>query len=192
MANGPKSGFRWISRDMRRIESEIWDSWFRRAATVRRQFVEFEDDPLSYNETASVSLLCSAASRAGLLGLAEYSVTKLGKKDKRLHVSGRADLWVFDPATNRSWGLEFKQIFPRANGGISVIKTAFDRARQDANCINAQEADFRVAALMVAVGFFGEPKRSAIERIENLAAEADFSCCFTGGEGDAYLMLDIL
>ncbi|MGN6094229.1 MAG: hypothetical protein ACTHOL_17910, partial [Luteibacter jiangsuensis] len=79
------------------------------AAVMAERFLrDFEDDPFCYNETASVSLLCSAAAGADMLALAEYCVWKKSSEDGRKSVRGRCDLWIGNEES--TWAIEFKQV----------------------------------------------------------------------------------
>src|SRR5690349_242338 len=80
-----------LATDERTIEARLWPRWMKAADTLVSRFAHFDDDPFSYNETASVSLLCSAATRCGYLAFAEYATTKRGRKDKRERGHGRCD-----------------------------------------------------------------------------------------------------
>lgn len=126
-------------------EYRIFQSWMDRAATIAFDFAEeYEDDPFAYNETASVSLLCSAAIAQGYLALAEFIQLKRARHDKRKKASGRWDLWF--AAEGRQWGMEFKQIKSRFTAGriASAMKEAVDCAKD----IVKKDTDQRMGCLI--------------------------------------------
>ncbi len=132
-----------------RIETVLWNHWMNAAATLSdRWWREHGDDPFAYNETASVSHLCSAASVSGLLGLAEYSVTKKWSENRRYSADGRCDLWLSAPG--RSWAFEFKQLNCERYS-MGALSTAMEAARACAQCVRESEADLRVAGLVASM-----------------------------------------
>jgi hypothetical protein len=135
--------------DKRTTEFLAWDPWLSAAARLVGRFDdELDDDPLAYNETASVSLLASAATQVGYLGLAEFSVTKGSKADRRKSAKGRCDLWI--ASDTRTWGFEFKQRAPQKITDAIWLK-AMDEAKACARCLRQSEADERVAGLIVSL-----------------------------------------
>lgn len=136
--------------DERTIESRIWSKWIRAADSLVSAFAEVDEDPFGYNETASVSLLCSAAARCGYLALAEYATTKRGREDKREKARGRCDLYV--QAGGRDWEFEFKQYFPWSVPR-QRLGSWWDRAVESAKCLRNDGADHAVAGLIV--NFYG-------------------------------------
>lgn len=136
-----------------RVETALWSRWMDQAAALAdRWWVEHRDDPFGYNETASVSHLCSGAALGGLLGLAEYVTIKKRSEDRRFAGGGRCDLWLSD--RRRSWAFEFKQLAelpyrPR------LLEQAMGAAVACARCVREREADGRVAALVASMRWHG-------------------------------------
>lgn len=132
-----------------RLEHKAWSLWMDSVAALSgRWWTELGDCPFAYNETASVSHLCSAATHAGLLGLAEYAVTKKRADNRRFGVRGRCDLWLSDH--RRSWAFEFKQL----NGysyNQGALDWAMDGARHCARHLRESEADFLVAGVVASM-----------------------------------------
>ncbi len=114
-----------------------------------KQFNEnADDDPLAYNEQATVSILVAAAYQADLIALAEFSAPKKPKNDGRIPVNGRYDIWLKDKC--RDWVVEFKKFNP----GSSIpttrgITTKFKRAESDAKQMAKSSASCRYAGLIV-------------------------------------------
>lgn len=160
--------------DERTLEAQIWEEWLRAATKLGDKFAkDLGDDPLAYNETASVSLLCSAAATRGWLGLAEYALTKRAPEDRRRSAAGRCDLYLLTPT--RSWAFEFKQLFPF---GVPArrIQTAWDAARRCAECLPLQEADARVAGLVVSLYHMPVLRRAqAQDKMRNFANVVDYA-----------------
>lgn len=180
----------WMRSDARRIEATIWTKWLGRVPQIRRSFSKMiDDDPLLYNETASVGVLASAASRAGLLALAEYSAVKRGSGRGRPHGHGRCDLWIADPASDISWAFEFKQLFCAPSPRRGTIAAALDRACADARMVHPLEADRCFGALLVSAREGEQLTDGAVERIEAVADEASFACKLGGGKVPVYLIL---
>jgi hypothetical protein len=163
-----------LKGDERTVEAQIWEEWLCATAKLCDKFAEDHgDDPLAYNETASVSLLCSAAASRGWLGLAEYALTKRAAEDRRRSAPGRCDLYLLTPT--RSWAFEFKQLFP---WGVPRrrLQTAWDAARRCAECLPLQEADARVAGLMVSLYHMPVVRRAqAQEKMRNFANAVDYA-----------------
>lgn len=88
-----------LQGDDRTLETRMWGEWLSAAGKLSDDFADGrEDDPFGYNETASVSLLCSAAATTGWVGLAEYALTKRAAEDRRRSAPGRCDLYLLTPA----------------------------------------------------------------------------------------------
>ena len=137
--------FHIFSADRRTKRHLLWLDWLREAASIRERFLALgeDDDPFSYNEAASVSVLCSAAFMAGGLGLAETVSTKLDQSDRRRTYSGRDDLCIC--LDDEWWFFEAKQTFrPIA----SVLTSQFDAAMSCARQITSVERE-RAAGLLI-------------------------------------------
>jgi hypothetical protein len=163
-----------LQGDARTLEAEVWSKWLRATGKLVDRFVdELGDDPFAYNETATVSVLCSGAALAGGLSLAEYALTKRAERDRRKSAPGRCDLYMLTPG--RSWGFEFKQLFPY---GVPKkrLETAWDAARRCASCLPTTEADHRVAALVVSLYRLPEAKQdTARDALREFAPRADYA-----------------
>jgi hypothetical protein len=180
----------WIKCDARRSEAEIWGKWLDRVPQIRRAFAKMiDDDPLLYNETASVGVLASAATRADLLALAEYSAVKRGNGRGRPHGYGRCDLWLADPAANMSWAFEFKQLFCPANARGQTVAAALQRACDDMKKVHPLEADRLFGALLVSARENHVLSDKTVQAIEEVAADASFACALGGGKVPVYLIL---
>lgn len=137
-----------LKGDQRTAAFKGWRPWLEAAAAlVKRYNDELDDDPFAYNETASVSLLASAAAQVGYLGLAEFGVTKGHRTDRRLAVDGRCDFWMAGRTTN--WGFEFKQYSPTDRARPSKLLDGMKKAMAAAGCLRHDEADERVGGLIV-------------------------------------------
>lgn len=149
-----------------------------------------DDDPLFYNETASVGVLAGAATRAGLLALAEYKATKRGSGRGRPHKYGRCDLWISDPESSFSWAFEFKQRFCTANVREQTIASVMKRACRDAGKVHPLEADRCFGALLISARAGETLLTDAAARIESAAKKSTFACRLVGGsESPVYLLL---
>ncbi|WP_447753333.1 hypothetical protein [Sphingopyxis fribergensis] len=180
----------WMKADARRHEATIWARWLGKVPQMRRAFAQaIDDDPLLYNETASVGVLASAAARAGMLALAEYSATKRGDGRGRPHRHGRCDLWLCDPAAEISWAFEFKQLFCAPSPRRGTIAAALDRACADARKVHPLEADRCFGALLISAREGQALAPGAIERIEAVASGASFACKLGGGKLPVYLIM---
>lgn len=101
-----------------------WLEWISGASSLRNRFLDEEGyDPFDFNETASVSLLASAAVHIGGLALAESISTKRKQEDYRKKGHGRDDLYIL--LGDQGWTFEFKQIFRPIT---SQLKGQFDAA----------------------------------------------------------------
>ena len=180
----------WIKGDDRRHEATSWAKWLGKVPHIRREFAKaISDDPLLYNETASVGVLATAASRAGMLALAEYSAVKRGDGRGRPHRPGRCDLWIADMSIDRSWAFEFKQLFCAPTPRRGTIAAALDRACADARKVHPLEADYCFGALLISACEGRTLTDEAVERIEAVASEASFACKLGGGKLPVYLIL---
>lgn len=135
-----------LSMDARTVESRVWPRWMTAVDNLVSKFAGLDDDAFGYNETASVSLLCSAAARCGYLALAEFTTRKRGPQDKRERQAGRCDMYLF--ADGRDWEFEFKQFYP-----WSVPRSRLQKWWNDAvacaKCLERDGADHAVAGLIV-------------------------------------------
>jgi hypothetical protein len=150
----------------------LWQPWVDAAAGLCERWADFEDDPFSYNETASVSLLASAAAKVGYLGLAEYVTSKRSSSDLRRKVNGRSDYWM--SAEHRSWLFEFKQTFPR---GVPKIRHR-EKLRAAVACAVATSTteDRKVGGLIINMYWVGEAREaSAIEVLSDVPAEVEYA-----------------
>jgi hypothetical protein len=180
----------WIQADGRRREARIWQEWFRLVPVIREEFLSvIDDDPLFYNETASVGVLAGAASRVGLLALAEYSATKRGTGRGRPHRHGRCDLWVCEVEGKSSWSFELKQLFCSKSARRGTIAGALERACRDARAVHPLEADHRFGGLLVSGRDGCKLTGATVQCIEAIASEKTFSWCFDGGIGPVWLII---
>jgi hypothetical protein len=132
--------------DERTAESRIWPKWMGSADQIVSAFAELDDDPFGYNETASVSLLCSAAARCGYLALAEYATTKRGRDNKKKSAPGRCDLYL--DAQGHDWEFEFKQFFPWSVPRRR-LQSWWGKAVESAECLRKDGARHLIAGLLV-------------------------------------------
>lgn len=181
----------WLAGDERTLEYRLWSSWFRQVPRFRNAFsnIDDSDDPLLYNETASVGVLSSAASRSGLLALAEYVTSKRGTGRGRPLRNGRCDLWVQDPVSERSWSFEFKQYYCRTKVQRRSLVNKLRRACVDAYDVHSFQADRRFGGLLVIGHGDCEVSDGARNTIEELAGETTFACRLGGGLTPAWLLL---
>jgi hypothetical protein len=105
-------------------------------------------DPM-INETASMGVLASAATKAGMLALTEYVCRKRSTSDGRRFRNGRADLWIYHAGADRSWGFEAKQIQCTPWMRLETLRAKLDEARRDAADIPHWEAKHRFGMLVV-------------------------------------------
>lgn len=122
-------------RPMAYLTDTVWKKWIDSTAEVYVKYrdycdvasdIEGCDDPFSYNERASVSVLVAGAERAGLISLAEFAFAKAkaGQDFK-----GFCDLWITDPERNKEWFFEFKQVHSaRIDKVDDAIKAAINEA----------------------------------------------------------------
>lgn len=180
--------------DRRRSEYKDWAPWLAALSALVAEFDnELSDDPLSYNETASVSLLAGAAARAGYLGIAEFSVVKGRRMDLRRAAIGRCDFWM--SAKRNTYGFEFKQL-NKSQFTLSDWSNAMRAADECASCLRPSEADVRVSGLIVSL-WHHEPCAldGAISTLKNAATECDFAWRISGvgaEASDAFLFFNIV
>jgi len=181
---------RWLNRDLRTIESRVWERWFNRVPRIRKAFAEYvDDDPLYYNETATVSVFASAASQSQLVAFSEYVSEKGEAADRRRTRGGRGDLWVLSPKDNRSWAFEFKQVWAREKCRASTIEKKLNMAVDDARCVRSFEADFRFGALLIVPWGCEALSRPSLGALEGIASEITAAVRFGGGRLPAYLLI---
>lgn len=152
-------------------EARAWNRWLKEAAQLAHQFGNLEDDPFSYNETATVSLLTAAAARVDMLALAEFVSTK---QFRRMPVNGRCDLWIC--SERRSWAFEVKQF--RYLGGyhrLSTIRGWLASACWDARKLAHHEAEKRFAILIIPLFWAEEIDEEFIKNVEAVAAKTDYA-----------------
>lgn len=187
---------RCLRADARKLERREWQTWLAEAAKLAVRFDQelWGDDPFSYNETASVSLLCAAAAKAGHLSLAEFSTTKKAAHNWRKRAPGRADFWMLGTA-GRSWAFEFKQL---TRGAVTIkrLQKKMVESRKSAACVREAEADVAVAGLIVPL-FYIDPSHlpAAHERLERFAQECDAAWRLEGaadGRPEVYLFFDLM
>lgn len=180
----------WLCGDRRTREAILWKRWLELVPRIRKEFhAAIDDDPLFYNETASVGVLAAAASRAGLLALSEYAATKRGAGRGRPHRDGRCDLWIATPDTRRSWSFEFKQCFCSSEPRSTTIAARLDRACADAWDVHPLEADLRFGGLLISACEGQALSEKAVKRIRSVAESATYACRFDGGLGQVFLIL---
>ncbi|MEC5293006.1 hypothetical protein VSX64_20280 [Aurantimonas sp. C2-6-R+9] len=149
------------------------------------------DDPFAYNETASVSVLASAAACSGFLALAEFATTKRAARDRRQKARGRSDFWMM--GDGRAWAFEFKQI---TGGGITSrrLDRKMTAAIDCAKSIHERDANMAVAGLIVSLSYF-EPAEAATARkvLSDFKNERDFAWKIGSRdkEQETYLFFDV-
>jgi hypothetical protein len=158
----------------RRVEANAWQKWLEEAAKLIERFdCDETDDPFAYNETASVSLLASAAARIDALALAEFSVTKRGRLDGRRRSNGRADFWMRMPK-GRAWSFEFKQITYETIT-IDNLHMQMNEANTCASKLISYGPDYRVAGMIVPLYYVDQAERGrSRERLYAFKSECDF------------------
>jgi hypothetical protein len=141
------------------------------AADLANEFGQLEDDPFAYNETATVSLLIAAATRAEMLALAEFVSMK---KVNRVPVEGRCDLWIC--GRRQSWAFEVKQAMYR--GGYhrpSTIMGWLKDACNDARKLTHHEADKRFGLLVISTLYADEIDPDFVESLERVISKTDYA-----------------
>lgn len=151
-------------------EYRYFQPWLDRAAEITREFATtYDDDPFAYNETASVSLLCSAAVSAGYLALAEFIQNKRARFDHRRHVPGRWDLWL--ATDNWQWGLEFKQL--RGRFTPERLASTMQEATACARAIARVETNCRMGVLIASLRSDTPRRDRARTNLRDFAAMVD-------------------
>ena len=126
-----------IKSDLGLSHHEKWKLWLEKTAELRDRYkcAEDGDDPLGYNETASVSVMASAAYACGGYALAEYVSQKRTKEDLRRKGHGRDDLYAV--IEGDWWVFEYKQLFCTSKTSLcKKLKDKFDEA-----CVCAKRTD---------------------------------------------------
>lgn len=175
-----KTKVKLIKGDKRTLEYEVWSKWIKAAAKLFDRHISAwpEDDPLAYNETASVAFLAAAGSVAGYVTLAECKTDKLDSTEadpakitmrKR---QGRADLWLH--SAKRHWAFEFKQRLgigvSRANGRLGSWMKLAEKCALD---VNESEDGKPIAGLILPLYFIEDDQRyeRASTEISRFASE---------------------
>jgi hypothetical protein len=166
----------YIGKNFRRVEAPIWQSWMDSAAHLANKFMKHDKDgdgkpidPLSYNETASVSLLVAAAHRAGMVALAEYVTMKAAKDKRKRDRNGRADLWLCD-CNDRHWEFEFKQ--PTAiMFGVKQLNAMMSTSRGEALSLLTRRVKLKARGVTPIAGrifYAGENLETRAEQFDDL------------------------
>jgi hypothetical protein len=126
-----------IKGDKRTKEGASWPVWMDGVNRALERYASAHadedgtDNPFSYNETASVSVLVAGAALAGFIALADYRTIKLSGSgnDK----NGRCDLYLM--ANWNTWAFEFKQLFttssPTSEGRLkSKLEASLKAAKE--------------------------------------------------------------
>lgn len=127
-----------------------WKLWLEKTAELRDRYrdAEDEDDPLGYNETASVSIMASAAFACGGYALAEYVSQKRNKEDLRYKGHGRDDLYAV--IGNEGWVFEYKQFFcSTPNNLCEKLNDKFEEACHCARQTDSLETVGRGVAVLI-------------------------------------------
>jgi hypothetical protein len=188
----PSRAVNWLNTDERTLEHRLWGAWFGTVCTIRAEFSDLQedDDPLFYNETASVGVLASAASRSGMVALAEYSSVKRSASRGRRHRTGRCDLWVQDPRSSRAWSFEMKQCFCSASSRELGLTTKLSQACRDADAVPAFQADRRFGGLIISGDGLKPLSAKAVVNIEAVARRATYACSLGKGKAEVWLIFD--
>ncbi len=178
----------------RSAEYRAWSPWLHAVADLVARFdVEHDDDPLAYNETASVSLLAAGAARAGHLGIAEFGTVKGDKADGRRPANGRCDFWM--GSKTKAWGFEFKQLKVDQVSDASWLR-AMAAAKACANRLRPSSANQRVAGLIVPLYWQDEDARAASRVVlRELADCTDFAWELRGSgrvASDTFVFFDLV
>lgn len=182
------------------LEYKAWSEWLDAADALTRRYCRAmeEDDPFAYNETASVSILASAAACAGYVGLADFS-TRKASRENRAHGPGRSDFWM--EAEGRAWAFEFKQWMP-VTAPRKRLVSHMAAAERCAKTIVRSRSDGVIAGLIVPLYWIKEGKRSTSEvvlqrartNLEAFASECDFAWTVggAGGARETWLLFKIV
>lgn len=182
--------------DGRTGEMRFLRRWLEAAHSLRDAMFEGGDgfDPLRYNETATVGLLVAAAGRAGLFALPEFTESHRKLPEGRVR-AGRCDLWIADEDWSINWLIEFKLFWypPGARKGLvrclnKAVKCVFERDSGEAG------RRFGCAVYHPSDDWLDQTDEQraqwkAPERIEALAAHADYGFRLDGEAPPAYILL---
>ncbi|AYV46270.1 hypothetical protein CFHF_18045 [Caulobacter flavus] len=139
--------------DKRFHEADCWNRWFGEVARARADFADYLSKEAYWeslgNETASMSVLATAAVRAGLLATTETVCWKHQVDHRKNFRGGRLDLWVADPGFRRAWAFEAKQVNCRPGTREATIADAYANARYDAWDVPEHEGDRFMGLLVV-------------------------------------------
>ena len=177
-----------LKADKRFLERASWTPWLDAVGQVREEFAAFINyDPMP-NETASMSVLASAATRSGLLAMTEY-VCKKHQKDRRKKLrNGRLDLWVGDPAVKRTWAFEAKQLHCRPGAREATIAAAMASACHDAADIPDTEGDRFFGLLVATIPPEGECEKLC-QLLRDFRDQVEFAWEFGGHERPAFVFI---
>lgn len=177
-----------LKADRRFLEAERWIPWLNAAARTRADFANFiEYDPMS-NETASMGVLASAATRAGLLATTEFVCQKHQPDHRRKLRNGRLDLWVGDPKIKRSWAFEAKQIRCRNGTREGTLKQALSAACHDAWHLPSHEGDRFFGILVATLPEEGDGLRVR-DTLREFRHHAEFAWEVGGGSQPAFVFI---
>jgi len=117
---------------------------------------KFDDNPWWYNERATLSTLAAAAWRHGWVALEEFSTAKRArvpesKTEEGDVQNGRCDLFI-GRRNGEEFAIEAKQAWQsigRRSTGKGTILKAAKLAWDDAACLEAEEADTRLALTFI-------------------------------------------
>lgn len=142
-----------LKADFRTSRHKHWKKWVQAVSDIRQRYMdkeyydyyyEYREDPLALNETASVSILVSAAYMCGGYAIAEYTSTKRQQSDLRKKGRGRDDLYV--ALEDDYWVFECKQLFKATNKNL---ETKFDAAYKCSEQTDSIDFKRGVALLIV-------------------------------------------
>lgn len=140
-----------MAGDRRRFELKRWDAWFHEVGKARWAFAKAVGFDPMINETASMGVLASAASKARYLAVTEYVCRKRAAGNARQFRHGRADLWVYDRQNDLSWAFEGKQVHAAGAMAFETLRKKLDAACRDAADIPYWESKNRFGLLIVTV-----------------------------------------
>ncbi len=139
-----------IKSDLELSHHKKWKLWLDKTAEIRDRYKHAEDgdDPLGYNETASVSVMASAAYACGGYALAEYVSQKRTKEDRRRKGHGRDDLYAV--IEGDWWVFEYKQLFCTTKNNLyEKLNDKFDEACDCAKQTDSLETRERGVAVLI-------------------------------------------